>query len=373
MRYELCWHVFNIQAENKRNGLLRKFWTYVGHVGQFEGEQTPGRYITSMLGANLPIIVTQTAEGTLRGFVNLCRHRAAILLDQDPKAAEGIGCGSFGRTIKCRYHGWEYAGTDGRLARAVSMKGVEKFSARKNGLLPVDVETMGPLIFARFHDSLDDGPVTNAPAPSAAAAESVTTASALSNTRKGLTLEESFPGLKEALSDLSLHRFVSRHSYDIKCNWKVFADNYLDGGYHISGLHPGLASQLDLSSYKTQLAHMHSLQTCAVAERRALAGSEVAGRVGPPVYSWLFPVTAINKYSHWVDVHTVRPTGPDTCTVMFDYFIDQAVMERTPPSSLAAQLKASADVQREDIDICERVHDGLRSGGYHPGRYPLQS
>jgi hypothetical protein len=27
---------------------------------------------------------------------------------------------------------------------------------------------------------------------------------------------------------------ITRREYVLNCNWKVFADNYLDGGYHVS-------------------------------------------------------------------------------------------------------------------------------------------
>lgn len=90
----------------------------------------------------------EDASAPLRGFINLCRHRAAVLLDKSPDDvtvishslfihasctptrslpltnthAQGHGCGTFGSRITCRYHGWQYTPT-GRLARALSMKG----------------------------------------------------------------------------------------------------------------------------------------------------------------------------------------------------------------------------------------------------------
>lgn len=35
------------------------------------------------------------------------------------------------------------------------------------------------------------------------------------------------------MSDSSLEH-ITRREYVLNCNWKVFADNYLDGGYHVS-------------------------------------------------------------------------------------------------------------------------------------------
>ena len=42
---------------------------------------------------------------------------------------------------------------------------------------------------------------------------------------------------------------MERRSYSVDCNWKVFVDNYLDGGYHVPHLHKGLDSVLDYSHY----------------------------------------------------------------------------------------------------------------------------
>ena len=39
--------------------------------------------------------------------------------------------------------------------------------------------------------------------------------------------------------------------YDLACNWKVYVDNYLDGGYHVNTIHPGLAGVLDYKQYRT--------------------------------------------------------------------------------------------------------------------------
>ena len=40
-----------------------------------------------------------------------------------------------------------------------------------------------------------------------------------------------------------------RVNYDVACNWKVFVDNYLDGGYHVDVVHGDLTAGLDIDSY----------------------------------------------------------------------------------------------------------------------------
>jgi choline monooxygenase len=220
------------REENRPGGVLRKFWTYVGHVSQFSSSTSEGKYITATLGHNLPILVTQAPDGSLRGFVNVCRHRAAVLLPRTAEEERGGGCGAFGRRIACPYHGWEYA-SDGRLAKAVQMKGVERFSPRDTALLPVQVARIGHLIFARAPDPAARGDGGGA---------------ALD------TVDAAYPGLRELVQAAAPapanatggggggggdgggggeeegFEFVARHTYELDCNWKVFADNYLDGG-----------------------------------------------------------------------------------------------------------------------------------------------
>jgi phenylpropionate dioxygenase-like ring-hydroxylating dioxygenase large terminal subunit len=54
---------------------------------------------------------------------------------------------------------------------------------------------------------------------------------------------------------------VRTHVYKgIKCNWKVFCDNYLDGGYHVPFAHKGLADSIDMESYESLLFENVSIQ-----------------------------------------------------------------------------------------------------------------
>ena len=47
---------------------------------------------------------------------------------------------------------------------------------------------------------------------------------------------------------------VARRTYSLNCNWKVFADNYLDGGYHVPFAHPELvADGVDMKKYETTI------------------------------------------------------------------------------------------------------------------------
>jgi hypothetical protein len=59
------------------------------------------------------------------------------------------------------------------------------------------------------------------------------------------TLSSSVSPLPSSLFTPEL-KWVKRISYPIDCNWKVFVDNYLDGGYHVQYLHKDLTAAIDI-------------------------------------------------------------------------------------------------------------------------------
>jgi choline monooxygenase len=81
------------RLDAERRSVFARSWQIVGHVGQL---QNPGDYFTTRLGGE-PLLFTNDG-GTVRGFFNVCRHRAGPV---------AYGCGRAQR-LSCRYHGWTY-------------------------------------------------------------------------------------------------------------------------------------------------------------------------------------------------------------------------------------------------------------------------
>jgi phenylpropionate dioxygenase-like ring-hydroxylating dioxygenase large terminal subunit len=102
----------------------------VGHNRQVA---QAGDYFTTKL-VGEPVLIVRGADGKLRGFYNVCRHRAG------PPAE---GCGSR-KLFLCGYHGWTY-GLDGSLIRATEVDGVEGFRLEDFALAPVSFNIMLPV------------------------------------------------------------------------------------------------------------------------------------------------------------------------------------------------------------------------------------
>jgi choline monooxygenase len=168
-------------------------------------------------------------------------------------------------------------------------------------------------------------------------------------------------------------RFVARREYDLACNWKVYVDNFLDGGYHVNTIHPGLAGVLDYSQYRTQIAGNTSVQISPLKPADA-AGDPAIGKVrggGMAYYWWVFPNFMINVYGGSMDTNLVLPLSPDRCRVIFDFYFRDT--ESSEAQQFIAESIAVADqVQQEDMAICEDVQRGLASVAFDTGRFSVR-
>ncbi len=322
-----AWYVDPRIAELESQTVFSKTWQMVGRVEQVE---RPGQFVTASI-AGEPIVVVRGHDGVLRGFYNVCRHHAAAVVTEP--------CGQ-ASILHCPYHGWNY-GLDGSLKGMPEFDGVKNFERQQNGLIPVKAEIWEKFVFV----SLDP---------------------------QAEPLPQFLGGLVKRVAPLAvskLHYFDSR-TYDIHCNWKVFVDNYLDGGYHVPHLHKGLNSVLDYKEYTIENEDRYCLQSSPM-----LAGTEDAAtaktRQGDRAwYFWQHPNLMINCYEGYMDTNLVLPVDVDHCRVIFDfYFGDVSESQRQYNEGSVA---VGARVQEEDLGICEAVQRGLKSRAYGAGRLSVR-
>ena len=317
-----------VYLELERERIFARTWQLVGHVNQVKES---GQFFTAEIG-NDAIVVLRDGD-RLRGFYNICLHRAGPV---------AYGCGKR-NTLQCKYHGWTYK-LDGTLLRAPEMEGVEHFTPDDMRLLPVQVATWGPLVFANLDgkappllDVLEDVPQRVAPFR----CEQMT--------------------------------YVTRKEWDIACNWKVYVDNYLEG-YHLPVVHPGLHKELDYDNYKVEPRRYFSIQHAPL--RAAHEGARVDRKYDPretevaeAVYVWLFPNIMLNVYMGQMQTNVVIPQGHDRCKVVFEWFAAEPPADAANDPKWTKLLAFSDEIQDEDIEICEVVQRNLRSRVYDRGRY----
>lgn len=299
----------------------------------------PGRYVTTEI-AGEPIVIVRGTDGALRGFFNVCRHHAAAVMTEPEGHAT---------QLRCPYHGWTYS-LSGELKGTPDFSGVCNFDRAKNGLAPVEIADWEKWIFIRL------------------------------DKKQNLSQEELSPSLPEFLgNDLSAQikvlgfenvHWMERRQYNLNCNWKVFVDNYLDGGYHVPHLHKGLDSVLDYGSYTIENGQHFCLQSSPIV---STGGRDDVGavRTGPRAfYYWLYPNFMMNYYEGVLDTNLVRPLAVDRTEVVFDFYfgdLGESALERN-----LASIDVGDRIQQEDLDICESVQRGLNSRAYEAGRLSVR-
>ena len=303
-------------------------WQFVGRSDQVH---YPRQYLTAEV-ADEPILVVRGNDNVLRGFFNVCRHHAAAVMTKAEGSAENL---------RCPYHGWTYDLT-GALIHTPEFGGVANFDRNTNGLVSIQVAEWKGWVFVKLGLG-------------------------------GQSLKE-FLGtdLIERLEPLNLERlnWFERRSYSLNCNWKVFVDNYLDGGYHVPHIHGGLSSVLDNSKYKIELGERFCLQSSPIAPGKGGTETSAVRQGDRAHYFWLYPNFMINIYQDVMDTNVVIPRALDRTDVVFDYYF--ADVSDSSRDKTLASIAVSEQIQAEDVAICESVQRGLNSRAYDTGRLSLR-
>jgi choline monooxygenase len=182
-------------------------------------------------------------------------------------------------------------------------------------------------------------------------------------------LSKQIGGINEAIFPIHLsnYRFHSRVTYTIRCNWKVYADNYLEG-YHIPHVHPELCELLDMDNYKTIVKDWQILQDSPLKDQASI----YHGDQEKAWYFYLYPNMMLNILPGRLQLNHILPVDAHSCLVHFDYFYTAEVIENRPDLPFEDK-KYSDSVQDEDIMICEHVQQGLQSSAYVSGRYSVET
>jgi choline monooxygenase len=324
-----AWYTDPRVFDLERRTVFARSWQVAGRIDEL---RAPGDYVACELSSGAPILVTRTQDGTLRGLFNVCRHHAAAVV------ADGAGSA---RQFRCPYHGWTYA-LDGALKGTPDFADVCEFDRAANGLVPFDCAGWQKSVFVK----------TEADGPSL-------------DHYIGEDLSKQF----HALGLGNLH-WMERRCYTIDCNWKVFVDNYLDGGYHVPLVHRGLDSVLSYREYTIETGGRFCLQWSPMVADGADPATLAARQGTRASYYWIYPNFMINCYGRAMDTNLVMPRGVDRAEVIFDFYFDDVSPQAGAINR--ASIDVSHQIQLEDLSICASVQRGLRSRAFDTGRLSVR-
>ena len=107
------------------------------------------------------------------------------------------------------------------------------------------------------------------------------------------------------VSDRESFRHVARETFEVESNWKVFIDNYLDGGFHVPFAHKALVKEgCDMSKYNiTLFDNMNSIHSVDV-RKEENTNSRLG--LGSATYAFAFPNVCLNRYGRLARIPTWR-------------------------------------------------------------------
>ena len=318
------WYTDSSVFELEQPTVFSHTWQFIGRSEQVRG---PGQYISCEI-AGEPILVVRGNDAVLRGFFNVCRHHAAAVITQSEGTAQ---------SLRCPYHGWTYD-LQGALVLAPEFGGVADFNRFANSLVPIEIAVYKNWVFAK----LDQG---------------------------NPSLQDFFgKDLLDHFEALNLEQlnWLERRSYTLNCNWKVFVDNYLDGGYHVPHLHRALNSVLDYGNYTIETGERFCLQSSPLVLHSSEGDTGALRRGERALYYWIYPNLMINIYASVMDTNLVIPRGVERTEIIFDYYFADVSLGAKQQN--LASIAVSEQIQAEDVAICESVQRGLASRSYSAGR-----
>lgn len=326
------WYTDPVYFGRERDLVLRRSWHFAGHRGELA--TTGDQLVRSVAG--VPIVLLRDRAGEVRGFVNICRHRAHPVVTESGNR----------KTLQCLYHGWTY-NLDGCLHRAPRAEFELEFDRSEFGLVPVQVAVWGPTIWVNV--DLDAGP-----------------------------FEEWIEGMPELVRargvDVDTFDFAFERSWTIEANWKVFLDN-ANECYHCPTCHTALSAVLDMEVEHQEFMIggrywiSHSTPFRREAWNRLYPSKALAPDDPLPTYHfhWVFPSTYFQyKGSEEFDIGSVEIEDVNRIRFRSLVFLQKSA---TADERRLREERADADPTiPEDIAICERVQTSHAAGFSPQGR-----
>ncbi|MEO8972613.1 MAG: aromatic ring-hydroxylating dioxygenase subunit alpha [Ktedonobacteraceae bacterium] len=325
--------------EQELEKIFSRLWVCVGRA---EAIEEVGAYMTVQVGQE-NVIVVRGRDGTLRAFLNVCRHRGAQLCSEATGKLKG--------SIQCSYHAWTY-GLDGRLIGAPNVLHDEQFDRMAFSLYPVALEVWEGMIWLNLADE-----------PASIAAQ-----------LQGPIIERFGSYEPFARYDVGSLRVGKTIVYDVQANWKLLLENFQEC-YHCGPMHPELCQLLPafrsgISDFgegeaATFASGVEAFTMTGKASRPMLRGLSPEGQ-----HSYygivLLPDMLINLLPDHVVVHTLKPVAPDRTLVTCDWLFDpQVIVEPNFDPMDAVELFDI--VNRQDWEVCEMVQHGVRSKAFAQG------
>lgn len=220
----------------------------------------------------VPVLIVRCADGVARAYLNVCRHRGAVVCE--------TGCGT-ARRFTCPYHGWVYD-QGGALVGVYGDESFGPLDREQMGLTPLACEERGGFLFVTLRPGT------------------------------GMDIDDWLGDYGDELESMGLD---SWHVFSVRelpsPAWKVAFDGYLEG-YHFASLHKN-------TLFKDTLSNLMAVDAHGPHQRVAFARRSLATLRDLPEEEW-------DPTAHVGPVYTLFP-----CLSLAGGWRDQAMVSQLFP------------------------------------------
>ena len=300
----------------------------------------------------MPILILRNKQNEIKVFHNVCSHRGVKLVSKS---------GKINSLIRCPYHSWSYS-LDGELKATPHIGGMNKhtadgFDKSKSNLKEIRSYIWLDLIMININQN-----------------------------------EMSFEEYIKPLSDRwekfwpIKDRELIHHSNDFgyfklnaKCNWKFAIENYCES-YHLPWVHPGLNSYSKIEDHY----HIQGLPNRFAGQGTVVYNPQFKGKEKLPSFpNWpkdkeniaeyvaLFPNVMLGIHKDHYYAYWIEPINHEfTLEHMELYYVGEQAAQNNKFKSIRKQNhKQWEDIQREDVDVIQRMQTGRNSPSYNGGNF----
>jgi Rieske 2Fe-2S family protein len=336
--------------------IFRRVWLPIASATDLPSE-------SSYVVADVPplktsLIVARGADGNVRAFHNVCRHRGAKLVKDHAGCRKAWSCG---------FHGWTYA-TDGRLIGLTDKTQFPDLDPETHGLIPVHCEVWEDYVFVNFD-----------PQPT-------------------MTIDQWLGKFHDQYKGFFSNRQrIANYRIVVDANWNV-AINSFSEGYHAAYVHRktvpdyqgGKQNPQRHRAYLEITDHHGRYSAQANPNRRVTPVEEIAYKHGRPLYpsfplyneadlplppgvnasrnpNWgfdvaeVFPVLIWIIGAHWHANLWFWPISEDKTDVRVEFFAYKAETAGDALSHAYFRTRLR-EVFREDVCIMEQITNALKAG-----------
>jgi len=341
------WYIDPEHYARERREIWSKQWVYLCRANSLPSVRS---YRTFDL-VGQPVLLVRDESGAIQAFYNACRHRGSALC-REPEGRFAAG------GITCPYHAWTYR-LNGQLARIPSGGRDHHVDIEHTQLHPIAVKVWRGFVYVNLAGDV---------------------AELGDNFNANHALFDHWP--LEAL--VVGHRMTKR----IRCNWKVFWENYNEC-LHCPGVHPTLIDAVPI--YKRGI-----MEERDDPHWRAHAGKNdplYQGGLKTGAKTWTvdgqslgheFPdLTEAERNlgyhymtslpSHYLVLHVdhvrssrLLPLGPEETELEIEWLFPQETLA-DPSVDIMQACDFSANVMLEDGEVCELTQRGLHAAPHEHG------